>query len=298
MTHTLMTVHAHPDDETIGTGGTMAKAVRAGHRVVLVTCTRGEMGEIVVKEMDTPDNHRRLGEIRAGELEAAMGVLGVTEWENLGYRDSDMMGREGNNDPRTFWQADLDEAARRLTWLIRRYQPDVVTTYNAFGGYGHPDHIRVHDTAIRAVPRAGDPNWYPEQLEAGLEPWTPKKLYEQAMPESIRRKMNERLVELGVETGWVPPKDATPEQLAEYEERMKQMLVPDDQITTWIDISDVLEAKWEAIQKHVTQINMDFPFMKLGFDGWKEFWGRETYVLRDSMVETEKPESDVFAGLD
>jgi N-acetyl-1-D-myo-inositol-2-amino-2-deoxy-alpha-D-glucopyranoside deacetylase len=298
MTHTLMTVHAHPDDETIGTGGTMAKAVRAGHRVVLVTCTRGEQGEIVVKEMDTPENHRRLGEIRAGELEAAMGVLGVTEWENLGYRDSDMMGREGNNDPRTFWQADLDEAAKRLTWLIRRYQPDVVTTYNAFGGYGHPDHIRVHDTAIRAVPRAGDPNWYPEQLENGLEPWTPKKFYEQAMPESIRKKMNERLVELGVETGWVPPKDATPEQLAEYEERMKQMLTPDDQITTWIDISDVLEAKWEAIQKHVTQINMDFPFMKLGFDGWKEFWGRETYVLRDSMVETEKPESDVFAGLD
>jgi N-acetyl-1-D-myo-inositol-2-amino-2-deoxy-alpha-D-glucopyranoside deacetylase len=298
MTHTLMTVHAHPDDETIGTGGTMAKAVRAGHRVVLVTCTRGEQGEIVVKEMDTPENHRRLGEIRAGELEAAMGVLGVTEWENLGYRDSDMMGREGNNDPRTFWQADLDEAARRLTWLIRKYMPDVVTTYNAFGGYGHPDHIRVHDTAIRAVPRAGDPNWYPEQLEAGLEPWTPKKFYEQAMPESIRRKMNERLAELGTETGWLPPKDATPEQLAEYEARMAQMLTPDDQVTTWIDISDVLETKWEAIQKHVTQINMDFPFMKLGFEGWKEFWGRETYVLRESMVDSTIPESDVFAGLD
>ena len=298
MTHTLMTVHAHPDDETIGTGGTMAKAVRAGHRVVLVTCTRGEMGEIVVKDMDTPENHRRLGEIRAGELEAAMGVLGVTEWENLGYRDSDMMGREGNNDPRTFWQADLDEAARRLTWLIRRYQPDVVTTYNAFGGYGHPDHIRVHDTAIRAVPRAGDPNWYPEQLETGLEPWTPKKFYEQATPESIRRKMNERLAELGTDTAWLPPKDATPEQLAEYEERMSQMLTPDDQVTTWIDIGDELEAKWAAIQKHVTQINMDFPFMKLGFDGWSEFWGRETFVLRESMVETDKPESDVFAGLD
>ena len=298
MTHTLMTVHAHPDDETIGTGGTMAKAVRAGHRVVLVTCTRGEMGEIVVKDMDTPENHRRLGEIRAGELEAAMGVLGVTEWENLGYRDSDMMGREGNNDPRTFWQADLDEAARRLTWLIRRYRPDVVTTYNAFGGYGHPDHIRVHDTAIRAVPRAGDPNWYPEQLETGLEPWTPKKFYEQATPESIRRKMNERLAELGTDTAWLPPKDATPEQLAEYEERMSQMLTPDDQVTTWIDIGDELEAKWAAIQKHVTQINMDFPFMKLGFDGWKEFWGIETFVLRESMVDTAKPESDLFAGLD
>jgi N-acetyl-1-D-myo-inositol-2-amino-2-deoxy-alpha-D-glucopyranoside deacetylase len=298
MTYTLMTVHAHPDDETIGTGGTMAKAVRAGHRVVVVTCTRGEMGEIVVKDMDTPDNHRRLGEIRAGELEAAMGVLGVTEWDNLGYRDSDMMGRAGNNDPRSFWQADLDEAAKRLTWLIRQYRPDVVTTYNAFGGYGHPDHIRVHDTAIRAVPRAGDPNWYPEQLAAGLEPWTPRKFYEQATPESIRRKMNERLAELGADVGWLPPKDATPEQLAEYEDRMKQMLTPDDQVTTWIDISDVLETKWDAIQKHVTQINMDFPFMKLGLDGWREFWGRETYVLRDSMVDSTIPESDIFAGLD
>jgi N-acetyl-1-D-myo-inositol-2-amino-2-deoxy-alpha-D-glucopyranoside deacetylase len=293
-----MTVHAHPDDETIGTGGTMAKAVRAGHRVVVVTCTRGEMGEIVVKEMDTPDNHRRLGEIRAGELESAMDELGVTEWENLGYRDSDMMGRAANNDPRCFWQADLDEAAKRLTWLIRQYKPDVVTTYNAFGGYGHPDHIRVHDTAIRAVPRAGDPNWYPEQLETGLEAWTPRKFYEQATPESIRRKMNERLVELGVETGWVAPKDATPEQLAEYEDRMKQMLTPDDEVTTWVDIGDVLDTKWAAIQKHVTQINMDFPFMKLGLDGWREFWGRETYVLRDSMVDSTIPEDDVFAGLD
>ncbi len=135
---TLMSVHAHPDDETISAGGAMAKAVADGRRVVLVTGTRGEQGEIVVPAMDTPDNHRKLGEIRMGELEAAMGELGVTEWENLGYRDSDMMGREGNSDPRTFWQADVDEAAGRLTWLIRRYQPDVVTTYNSFGGYGTP----------------------------------------------------------------------------------------------------------------------------------------------------------------
>ena len=95
-----MTIHAHPDDETIGCGGTMAKAVAAGRRVVLVTGTRGELGEIVVPELDTPDNHRRLGELRAVELERAMGHLGVTEWENLGYRDSDMMGRAGNHDPR------------------------------------------------------------------------------------------------------------------------------------------------------------------------------------------------------
>jgi len=191
---TLMTVHAHPDDETIGTGGTMAKTVADGNRLILVTCTRGELGEIVVPEMDTDDNHRRLGEIRAGELERAMGVLGVTEWENLGYRDSGMMGTDGNHDPRCFWQADLDEAAGRLTWLIRQYQPDVVTTYNAFGGYGHPDHIRVHDVAVRAFDRAGDPAWYPEQLEeTGLEPWAPAKLYEQAMAASLRNRMAERM---------------------------------------------------------------------------------------------------------
>src|SRR5215470_19574459 len=104
---TLMTVHAHPDDETIGTGGTMAKTVAQGRRVILVTCTRGELGEIVVPDMDTDDNHRRLGEIRAGELERAMGALGVSEWENLGYRDSGMMDTDGNFDPRNFWRADL-----------------------------------------------------------------------------------------------------------------------------------------------------------------------------------------------
>jgi len=111
---TLLAVHAHPDDEAIGTGGTMAKAVAAGHRVVLVTCTRGELGEIVVPDLATPENHRRLGELRAAELEAALAELGVTEWDNLGYRDSDMMGRPGNLDPRSFWRADLDEAIGRL----------------------------------------------------------------------------------------------------------------------------------------------------------------------------------------
>jgi LmbE family N-acetylglucosaminyl deacetylase len=219
--YTLMTVHAHPDDETIGTGGLMAKSVVAGHRVVLVTCTRGEQGDIVVPDLDTPENHRRLGEIRAGELEAAMGELGVTEWENLGYRDSDMMGRVGNKDPRTFWQADIDEAARRLVWLVRRHRPHVMTTYNDFGGYGHPDHIRTHDVSVRAYDRAGDTAWYPEQLapehggmgpsvdEGGLAPWSPLKLYEQAIPASVRNAMRDRMEALGEESFWSEPKDAT-----------------------------------------------------------------------------------------
>jgi LmbE family N-acetylglucosaminyl deacetylase len=306
---TLMTVHAHPDDETIGTGGSMAKAVAAGHRVVLVTCTRGEQGEIVVPAMDTPDNHRRLAEIRAGELERAMGILGVTEWENLGYRDSDMMGRPANLDPRNFWQADLDEAARRLVWLIRLYQPDVVTTYNEFGGYGHPDHIRTHDVAVRAFPRAGDPAWYPEQLapehggsgpaaaEGGLAPWAPSKLYEQAFPASVRKAMNEKMQELGLDSFWLPPKDATPEQLAEFEAAMAKMLVPDEAITTWVDVSDVVDRKWEALHQHVTQISDDSPFMRFGLDGWRRFWGRESYIRTVSRVDAPLPESDLFAGI-
>jgi len=307
---TLMTVHAHPDDETIGTGGTMAKAVAAGRRVVLVTCTRGELGEIVVPDMDTPENHRRLAEIRAGELERAMGHLGVTEWENLGYRDSDMMGRVGNRDPRAFWQADLDEAARRLVWLIRRYQPDVVTTYNDFGGYGHPDHIRTHDVTVRAFPRAGDPAWYPEQIapehggsgaaveEGGLAPWAPSKLYEQAIPASVRTAMRQRMEELGKPNPWSPPADATPEQLAEFEAYQARMLVPDEAVTTWVDISGApIERKWAALKEHVSQISDDQFFMAFGLEGWREQWSKEAFILRESTVDTPKPEDDLFAGL-
>jgi LmbE family N-acetylglucosaminyl deacetylase len=307
---TLMTVHAHPDDETIGTGGSMAKAVLAGRRVVLVTGTRGEMGEIVVPEMDTPDNHRRLGEIRAGELERAMGALGVTEWENLGYHDSDMMGRAGNLDPRNFWNADLDEAARRLVWLIRRYQPDVITTYNDFGGYGHPDHIRTHDVAVRAYPRAGDAAWYPEQLapefggtgpavaDGGLAPWTPSKLYEQAIPASVRTAMRERMEATGERSFWSPPEDATPEQLEEFEAFQAKMLVPDESITTWVDISgEPLDRKWQALHEHVTQIAPDNAFMQFGIEGWRESWHTEAYIVRESSVETTKPEDDLFAGI-
>ncbi len=307
---TLMTVHAHPDDETIGTGGAMAKAVAAGHRVVLVTCTRGEMGEIVVPALDTPDNHRRLGELRAAELERALGILGVTEWENLGYHDSDMMDRPGNRDPRSFWQADPDEAARRLVWFIRRYQPDVITTYNDFGGYGHPDHIRTHEVTVLAFPRAGDPRWYPEQLapehggsgptieDGGLAPWTPSKLYEQVIPGSVRTRMEVVLAERGRKSFWSAPDDATPEQVAEMETYAARMLVPDEQVTTWIDISGgPLEAKWKAIHEHVTQISDDSTFMLMGLDGWREAWASEAYILRETRVETSRPETDLFAGL-
>jgi N-acetyl-1-D-myo-inositol-2-amino-2-deoxy-alpha-D-glucopyranoside deacetylase len=294
---TLMTVHAHPDDETIGTGGTMARAVADGRRVVLVTGTRGELGEIVVPEMDTPANHRRLGELRAAELEAAMGELGVTEWENLGYRDSGMMGDPGNRDPRSYWQADLNDAIGRLVWLVRRHQPDVMTSYNDFGGYGHPDHIRTHLVALGAFVRAGDAAAYPEQLGDGLEPWAPTKLYEQAMSRAQRDSMNERMTALGRRSFWLPPEDATPEQLAEHAAFMDRATVSDDKITTRIDITPYLDQKWAAIRRHVTQISLDSPFMLLGLEGWRESWSTESYILRESRIPTTLPETDLFAGL-
>jgi N-acetyl-1-D-myo-inositol-2-amino-2-deoxy-alpha-D-glucopyranoside deacetylase len=306
---TLMTVHAHPDDESIGTGGVMARAVADGRRVVLVTCTRGELGEIVDPELDTPENHRRLGEIRAGELEAAMAALGVTEWENLGYRDSDMMGRPGNLDPRSFLQADLDEAIGRLVWLVRRYRPDVMTTYNDFGGYGHPDHIRTHLVAIGAFERAGDPGWYQKQLaseyagdgpliaEGGLEPWAPRKLYEQATPASLRRRLGEIFGERGLQSPWALPAGATPEEEAEFEERFTRMTVPDEAVTTWVEVAGQLDARWRALRRHVTQISPDGPFFALGQEGWREIAAKETFILREARVPTNPPETDLFEGL-
>lgn len=306
---TLMTTHAHPDDEVIGTGGLMAKSVKQGRRVVLVTCTRGEQGDIVVPEMDTAENHRRLGELRAAELERAMEALGVVEWENLGYRDSDMMGRPGNRDPRCFWQADLDEAIGRLVWLVRRYRPDVMTTYNEFGGYGHPDHIRTHLVAIGAFARAGDPAWYPQQVapehggtgapldEGGLAPWSPAKLYEQAIPASVRQAIQERMEAIGERSFWSPPPDATPEQLAEFEAFAARMLVPDEAITAWVDVSDELDARWHAFRAHVTQISDENPFVRFGPDAWRDFWFREAFVRRESRVDAPEHETDLFEGI-
>ncbi len=294
---TLMTVHAHPDDETIGTGGVMAAASDAGRRVVLATCTDGALGEIVIADRDTPEEHRRLAATRVLELEAAMAELGVTEWENLGYRDSDMMGRAGNLDPRSFWQADMDEAIGRLVWLVRRYRPHVITTYNDFGGYGHPDHIRTHLVAVGVWQRSGDPAWYPQQLaDGGLEPWAPLKLYEQAIPASVRSAMRDRLRELG-RTWGEPPEGATDEERAEFEVRMARMLIPDEQITTKVDVGPYLDRKFAALLRHATQMSTDHPFLVFGVEGWREFWPFEAFVLREVRVETAIPETDLFAGI-
>jgi N-acetyl-1-D-myo-inositol-2-amino-2-deoxy-alpha-D-glucopyranoside deacetylase len=220
-----------------------------------------------------------------------------------------MMGRVGNLYPRNFWNADLDEAAGREVWLIRKYRPHVLTTYNAYGGYGHPDHIRTHDVAVRAFARAGDPKWYREQLapehggsgpseaDGGLAPWAPLKLYEQAIPASVRTAMKDRFEALGEKSPWSEPEGASEAELAEWREAMAKMLVPDESITTWVDVSSVVDQKWAAIGKHVTQMAKDNFFLRFGLDGWREFWSKEALILTESRVPSSVPETDVFAGL-
>jgi len=157
----LLLVHAHPDDESIYTGATMAAYAAQGVRVTLVTCTLGELGEIIPPSLAhlAAEKEDRLGEYRIGELAAACAALGVTDHRFLGgpgrWRDSGMMGTEGNDDPRCFWRADVDQAARALLDVIAEVRPQVLLTYDALGAYGHPDHIQAHRVAWRACELAG-----------------------------------------------------------------------------------------------------------------------------------------------
>src|SRR5438034_7643798 len=165
---TLLLVHAHPDDEAISTGGAMLKAKSHGHRVVLVTATRGEAGEIY--NMDEAASRPRLGEIRTEELKAASEILGVDRQEFLGYRDSGMVDTADNKDPHSFHHARLDEAAGKLAVFLREERPDVVVTYAEDGVYGHPDHIKAHFVTNAALALV----W-----QAGI---AIKKLYDNASP--------------------------------------------------------------------------------------------------------------------
>ncbi len=183
----LLLVHAHPDDESIGTGATMAKYAAEGAQVTLVTCTLGELGEIIPPSLAhlAADREDRLGEYRIGELAAACAALGVTDHRFLGgpgrWRDSGMMGTPANDDPRCFWRADVDEAAAALLGIIREVRPQVLVTYDANGCYGHPDHIQAHRVAWRAFELAG----------AG-GPGAPAKFYATAAPDSATADHRDR----------------------------------------------------------------------------------------------------------
>jgi N-acetyl-1-D-myo-inositol-2-amino-2-deoxy-alpha-D-glucopyranoside deacetylase len=286
----MLLVHAHPDDETIGTGATMAKYAADGAHVCLVTCTLGEEGEIVVPHLVhlAADKEDTLGTHRIGELAEAMRALGVTDHRFLGgpgrWRDSGMMGEPTNDNPVCFWQADLDEAVGELVRVIREVRPQVVITYDENGGYGHPDHIQAHRVALAAFDAAGDPGRYPD---AG-EPWTPAKLYYTSFPKSFLRLGYEALKEMGEEA---PFGVTSPEDLPFGD--------PDEIVTTEIDARDHLDAKMAAMRAHATQIEVDGPFFALSNHVGHRAFGMEFFrAVRGTVVRSgEGRETDLFDGV-
>jgi N-acetyl-1-D-myo-inositol-2-amino-2-deoxy-alpha-D-glucopyranoside deacetylase len=283
-------VHAHPDDETIATGATMAKYAAEGVDVTLVTCTLGEEGEILVPDLAhlAADRDGGLGEHRIGERAAAMKVLGVEDHRWLGgpgrWRDSGMMGVASNDNPASFWQADLEQAIGELVQVIREVRPQVVITYDDNGGYGHPDHIQAHRVTVGAYDAAGDPSRYPD---AG-GPWAPSKLYETLVPFSLLREAFIALKALGEAT---PFGVTTPEEMG--------FGVSDDVITTQVDARDYLDVKMDAMRAYPTQIEVEGYFFALSNDVGQGGFGLEHYRLaKGESGSVDGWETDLFEGLD
>ena len=282
----ILMVHAHPDDECLSTGGVLARYSAEGIRTVLVTATGGEEGEIVVPDLDTPENHANLRTIRDKELACSVEKLGISVLERLGYRDSGMVGTEANNHPESFHQANKDEATRQLVALIRRHRPQVLVTYDEHGGYGHPDHIACHQITVAAFDAAGDPARY----EDAGEPWTPQKLYYTAFPRSAMYQAWLLLREQGVKT----PLDNPDFDITRF-------TTPDTRITTKVPIGDYLQQKRDSIACHMTQIAPTHPTLALPADTMQELFGIEYFIRAATRVEVpsngDAPEDDLFAGL-
>lgn len=269
---TLVCFHAHPDDEAIATAGTMAKAVADGHRVVLVCATRGECGEVAdgfLRDGET------LGERRTEEVIAAARILGLHRGEFLGYRDSGMVGTETNDDPTCFHRADLEEAAERLATILREEDADVLTVYDERGGYGHPDHIKVHQVGIRAAELAGTPRVFESTIDQ----------------DAIRA-----LVKAGQAAAAADPALAAdfPDDMPDVDEM--QLGMPGHLITTRIDVSAHLEQKRAAMAAHASQISETSFFLKLPADFFARSFGTEWYIQRD-VDKAEAVVDDLFAGL-
>jgi LmbE family N-acetylglucosaminyl deacetylase len=279
----LLSAYAHPDDEQ-GVSGLMHKYASEGVDVTLVCATRGEAGEIAPGVNATPEN---LGQVREEELRCAADKIGVKNVYLLGYRDSGMLGTPENNDARCLWQANLFEVAEKLTRLIRRHQPQVMLTFDPNGGYGHPDHIKIHQAAIIAYFVAGDPRAYPEQIaRAGLQPWTVSKLYWGAFPRSRFEKYAELARQAGIDLN-VP--------LQEFLKRA----MPDDVITTQIDVADFVDLKLSALSCHASQQNPNSIWGKIPQDIRREGLQIETLIRAESrIVVLPGIETDLFAGIE
>ena len=277
----LLLVHAHPDDETINNGATMAKYVSEGARVTLVTCTRGEEGEVLIPELAHLASSQKdlLGKHRETELADAMAALGVTDFRFLGapdrkWRDSGMMGTEPNNRSDVFWQAGLDDAASYLVKIIREVKPQVLVTYDEFGGYGHPDHIQAHRVAMRASEKAT---------------WKIEKIYWNTIPKSVIAEGIEKLKGTGSDFFGAESVDDVP------------FAADDSLVTTVIDGNKFVDAKMEAMKAHKTQIALDGPFFALSNNLGLQVWGNEYYRLikgnKSEPFNKEGREMDLFAGI-
>jgi LmbE family N-acetylglucosaminyl deacetylase len=248
---------------------------------VVVTATDGAEGEI--HNYDDPDSIRsNLAEVRASEIRDALARLGVKHHEFLGYRDSGMMGADANNHDDAFWKADLFQATGKLVRLIRRYQPEVMTIYDPFGGYGHPDHIQVHRIGIAAFFGCRDLGWYP--LDEAEEYWEPQKLYWGAWSRG-RMKSYAQYFEAG--------EDEDPEERAWWENRG----IPDREVSATVDVSEFANLKIDALKAHRSQIPADWMMLRVPVEARSEVFGTELFQRIFSTVESPLPESDLFAGL-
>lgn len=277
----LLSIHAHPDDEASKGASTVARYVAEGVRAVLVCCTGGEAGDILNPAMDRPEVRERLGEVRTAELAASVEAIGYHELVMLGYRDSGMPDTPENADPRCFARADIDEAVGRLVEVIRRERPHVILTYgDDQEGYPHPDHLRVHEISIPAFDRAGDASAYPE---AG-EPWQPLKLYYSAWARARIEAMHAKFGELGL--------------VSPFEERWFERPSQDDRLTTHVAVGDFYDVRVRALRAHATQIDPTSPFwFGLPADVAATVHPWEDYILATSLVTSELPEDDLFAGI-
>lgn len=250
MGRTLVVFHAHPDDETITTGGTMMRAKAEGHRVVLVIATRGELGE--APPALSPGEG--LARLRVAETHAAAEILGVDRVEFLGYHDSGMAGEDTNHDPRAFAAAPLDEAAARLADLLREERADILTVYDDNGGYGHPDHIQVHRVGVRAAAMARTPNVF----EA-----------------TVNREHLVRLIRAQADTFAGETSD---DGLSE--EEIASLGVPEAQITTFVDVREFVDRKRAAMAAHASQIGPESFFLTMAPDAFREAFGWEWFIRR------------------
>jgi mycothiol S-conjugate amidase len=278
----LLSIHAHPDDESSKGAGTVHRYHEAGVRTVLVCCTGGEAGDILNPALDTPEVRDRLPDVRLEELAAAVAVIGYDEVVLLGYRDSGMPDSPENADPRCFARAPLDEAVERLVTIIRRERPQVVLTYgDDQSGYPHPDHLRVHEVTMAAIPAAADPDAYPE---AG-EPWQVAKVYWSVWSRKRLEATHQAFLDQGLESP--------------YSEEWFSRESQDHRITTSIDVDGLYAVKSAALRAHATQIDPTSPFwFGLPEEVAESIHPFEDYIRALSTVDAPVPESDLFAGID